>query len=58
MHDSYQNPLCTRYAGKDMQRIFSDAPDPVWPRPAFRVLGGRSFPRPASACFHAASWIR
>ena len=24
MHDSYQNPLCTRYAGKDMQRIFSD----------------------------------
>ena len=24
MHDSYQNPLCTRYAGKEMQRIFSD----------------------------------
>ena len=24
MYDSYQNPLCTRYAGKDMQRIFSD----------------------------------
>lgn len=24
MHDSYQNPLCTRYAGKDMQQIFSD----------------------------------
>ena len=24
MHDSYQNPLCTRYAGKDMQRIFSN----------------------------------
>ena len=24
MHDSYQNPLCTLYAGKDMQRIFSD----------------------------------
>ena len=24
MHDSFQNPLCTRYAGKEMQRIFSD----------------------------------
>ena len=24
MHDSYQNPLCSRYAGKEMQRIFSD----------------------------------
>ena len=24
MHDSYQNPLCTRYAGNEMQRIFSD----------------------------------
>jgi len=24
MHDSYQNPLCTRYAGKEMQRVFSD----------------------------------
>ena len=24
MYDSYQNPLWTRYAGKDMQRIFSD----------------------------------
>ena len=24
MHDSYQNPLCIRYAGKEMQRIFSD----------------------------------
>ena len=24
MYDSYQNPLFTRYAGKDMQRIFSD----------------------------------
>ena len=24
MHDSYQNPLCSRYAGNEMQRIFSD----------------------------------
>ena len=24
MHDSYQNPLCTRYAGTEMQRNFSD----------------------------------
>lgn len=24
MHDIYENPLCRRYAGKDMQRIFSD----------------------------------
>ncbi len=24
MHDSYQNPLCTRYAGKEMKRVFSD----------------------------------
>ena len=24
MHDSYQNPLCTRYSGKEMQQIFSD----------------------------------
>ena len=24
MHDSYRNPLCARYAGKEMQRIFSD----------------------------------
>ncbi|MCR5138184.1 MAG: adenylosuccinate lyase [Oscillospiraceae bacterium] len=24
MHDRYQNPLCTRYAGEEMQRIFSD----------------------------------
>ena len=24
MHDSYQNPLCTRYAGKAMQEIFSE----------------------------------
>ena len=24
MQDSYQNPLCTRYAGKEMQKIFSD----------------------------------
>ena len=23
-HGSYQNPLCTRYSGKEMQRIFSD----------------------------------
>ncbi len=24
MHDSYQNPLCSRYAGGEMQRIFSE----------------------------------
>ena len=24
MHDTYVNPLCTRYAGKEMQRLFSD----------------------------------
>ena len=24
MHDTYTNPLCTRYAGREMQRIFSD----------------------------------
>ena len=24
MHDSYQSPLCTRYAGKEMQEIFSE----------------------------------
>ncbi len=24
MYDSYQNPLCSRYAGNEMQRIFSD----------------------------------
>ena len=24
MHESYVNPLCTRYAGKEMQKIFSD----------------------------------
>ena len=24
MHDTYMNPLCARYAGKEMQRLFSD----------------------------------
>lgn len=24
MHDTYENPLCKRYAGKEMQEIFSD----------------------------------
>ena len=24
MHDTYVNPLCARYAGKEMQRLFSD----------------------------------
>ena len=24
MHESYVNPLCTRYAGREMQKIFSD----------------------------------
>ena len=24
MHESYVNPLCTRYAGEEMQKIFSD----------------------------------
>ena len=24
MHDSYRNPLCARYAGKEMQALFSD----------------------------------
>ena len=24
MHDRYENPLCTRYAGREMQAIFSD----------------------------------
>ncbi|MDY3846584.1 MAG: adenylosuccinate lyase [Eubacteriales bacterium] len=24
MHDTYENPLCRRYAGKDMQKLFSD----------------------------------
>ena len=24
MHDTYMNPLCSRYAGKEMQRLFSD----------------------------------
>ena len=24
MHDRYQNPLCARYAGTEMQQIFSD----------------------------------
>ena len=24
MHDTYVNPLCTRYAGKEMQKLFSD----------------------------------
>ena len=24
MHERYQNPLCARYAGKEMQEIFSD----------------------------------
>ena len=24
MHDSYRNPLCTRYASREMQHIFSD----------------------------------
>ena len=24
MHDVYQNPLCSRYAGKEMQQIFSN----------------------------------
>ena len=24
MHDRYRNPLCARYAGKEMQTIFSD----------------------------------
>ena len=23
-HDRYQNPLCARYAGREMQEIFSD----------------------------------
>ena len=24
MHETYVNPLCTRYAGEEMQKIFSD----------------------------------
>ena len=24
MHDVYENPLCRRYAGREMQEIFSD----------------------------------
>ena len=24
MHDTYVNPLCTRYASREMQEIFSD----------------------------------
>ena len=24
MHDIYENPLCRRYAGREMQEIFSD----------------------------------
>ena len=24
MHDKYENPLCKRYASKEMQQIFSD----------------------------------